>query len=486
MKNKLITIINGLKLWVDNRIKNSRSDWNENDKSSNSYIKNKPFYEEITYKTLIPKTTVNITSEYESLPDTPLLTVGQTYRVILNGVEYICVARWYDDYECMLIGNGGIYGDGVSNGEPFCCDSYDDGNFYLNVNIPGEYTFSLEKVTVDIKKIDEKYLPDNIGGKPDWNQNDETASDYIKNRPFGIKDVEPITINHGDMYNYDNKVEIKGISVVRSSDIVITDMASIIGGKIESNKPGYDFIVTEENITKDDNCIYVSGEFTDAIFVFNSFDDISTGVYLGWMASIQRTVTSFTTSGKETVCIDEKYIPDEVRVESISYNISKGEQFRARNNIGISEHNFPELIITDKVTGYSYIISMIDKKIVYESLCDGGIYVAQMPIQTIYGVNDTIDKTNGLIIAAECEDGSIKEIVNYTSTISNDGIVTITYIENGKEYTTTFTVEVIDGLEDFYYADNGDGTVTITGWKGTLNGISSTEIVFPNDSRVIL
>ena len=41
-------------------------------------------------------------------------------------------------------------------------------------------------------------------------------------------------------------------------------------------------------------------------------------------------------------------------------------------------------------------------------------------------------------------------------------------------------------LVDFEYIDNGDGTATITAWKGTLNGVASTELVVPNDPRIIL
>lgn len=41
-------------------------------------------------------------------------------------------------------------------------------------------------------------------------------------------------------------------------------------------------------------------------------------------------------------------------------------------------------------------------------------------------------------------------------------------------------------LIDFVYTRNADGTVTLTGWKGTLNGVPSTELVIPNDARIIL
>lgn len=41
-------------------------------------------------------------------------------------------------------------------------------------------------------------------------------------------------------------------------------------------------------------------------------------------------------------------------------------------------------------------------------------------------------------------------------------------------------------LIDFEYEDNRDGTVTLTAWKQTLNGVASTECVIPDDNRIIL
>lgn len=41
-------------------------------------------------------------------------------------------------------------------------------------------------------------------------------------------------------------------------------------------------------------------------------------------------------------------------------------------------------------------------------------------------------------------------------------------------------------LIDFDYIENNDGTATITGWKNTLNGTPSTELIVPDDSKIIL
>ena len=41
-------------------------------------------------------------------------------------------------------------------------------------------------------------------------------------------------------------------------------------------------------------------------------------------------------------------------------------------------------------------------------------------------------------------------------------------------------------LLDFYTTSNGDGTYTITDWKGTYNGELSTRCIIPSDERIIL
>ena len=47
-----------------------------------------------------------------------------------------------------------------------------------------------------------------------------------------------------------------------------------------------------------------------------------------------------------------------------------------------------------------------------------------------------------------------------------------------------FNVNLV--LVDFNFTNNGNNTYTLTGWKGTLNGIPSTELVIPNNSKIIL
>jgi hypothetical protein len=55
---------------------------------------------------------------------------------------------------------------------------------------------------------------------------------------------------------------------------------------------------------------------------------------------------------------------------------------------------------------------------------------------------------------------------------------------NGKARLCYASLEYL--LEDFNYTTNADGTFTLTGWKGTRFGVASTELVIPDDSRIIL
>jgi hypothetical protein len=41
-------------------------------------------------------------------------------------------------------------------------------------------------------------------------------------------------------------------------------------------------------------------------------------------------------------------------------------------------------------------------------------------------------------------------------------------------------------LSDFNYVKNADGTYTLNEWSQTLNGMSSTEMVFPDSKLIIM
>ena len=69
--------------------------------------------------------------------------------------------------------------------------------------------------------------------------------------------------------------------------------------------------------------------------------------------------------------------------------------------------------------------------------------------------------------------------------------VTISYTESGSTFTANVAITVVTAfdtniLRDFTYVANSDGTYTITGWKGTKNGVASTECVVPDNKYIII
>jgi hypothetical protein len=66
-------------------------------------------------------------------------------------------------------------------------------------------------------------------------------------------------------------------------------------------------------------------------------------------------------------------------------------------------------------------------------------------------------------------------------------------VTNKCYYNTQYNVYIYNGIPtiediliDFNYTSHDNGMVTLTGWKQTLNGVSSYDMVIPNDPRIIL
>lgn len=158
--------------------------------------------------------------------------------------------------------------------------------------------------------------------------------------------------------------------------------------------------------------------------------------------------------------------------------------------IGLSDNEAVEYIaLTDRINSYTYIIEMRDGQLCASCECSS-IMVSKLPDKINYEVGETLDLT-GLEISATCKDGSIREIpvelcvINHTD---GEELVTITYTELGKEYTTNFAITIASietQLVDFEYTTESS-TYTLTEWKGTTDGVESTECIIPDDPRIIL
>lgn len=150
--------------------------------------------------------------------------------------------------------------------------------------------------------------------------------------------------------------------------------------------------------------------------------------------------------------------------------------------------------LRDHTNGYTYLVGMVNGKLV-STLEISELEIASYPNTMVYTAGDELDLT-GLVVNAVRYDGSKSENIQVThnapSPLSTDVTsVTLSYNEFGKTYTVELPITVAAFAEeailvDFDYTDNGDGTYTLTGWKGTNQGVESTEMIIPNYSSIIL
>lgn len=159
MNNYMKTIISGLKQWVSAQ----KSDWNQNDSSAANFVKNRPFYSEIKEKKLVNETADIFGNEgelnYAEFNSQLFPVVGQEYKVVVNGAEHTCMAKVYQSWGAVCLGNTTLFEDVSAAGENFVIDTYENGEAYLNVVGSGAYKVEIYGMVEEVHKIDKKYVP---------------------------------------------------------------------------------------------------------------------------------------------------------------------------------------------------------------------------------------------------------------------------------------------------------------------------------------
>ena len=138
-------------------------DWNQNDKTAQDYVKNRPFYTGGLVETvLVEESTVSFIEHnglyVQEIPSTFEATVGETYKVYWDGTAYECTCVNIEGNLC--IGNQSIRGTGSDTGEPFFMGVYNgSGILCMTPDTSASHTFSINGFTQEVVKIDEKYFP---------------------------------------------------------------------------------------------------------------------------------------------------------------------------------------------------------------------------------------------------------------------------------------------------------------------------------------
>lgn len=187
--------MSGFNTLIDKKIRGSIADWNQNDSSADDYVKNRPFYEELVQPAPVFDAEIELVDkERLYLESSFVLEELKEYKVIFDDVEYI-VNCYYDDTDSSPVLD-------LADGDDWHLRIFSRyGECFIDAyGISGIHTIKIidpeAQPYVRVKQLDKKYLPDGISSKPDWNQNDESAADYIKNRPF-YTSVEWLTWSEG-------------------------------------------------------------------------------------------------------------------------------------------------------------------------------------------------------------------------------------------------------------------------------------------------
>lgn len=169
------------------------------------------------------------------------------------------------------------------------------------------------------------------------------------------------------------------------------------------------------------------------------------------------------------------------------------------DNIYLKKEEIPRLIhdyffLRDRSTGVEYTV-YIEDGVLTTSCKIAKITVTTLPNKTSYFRGDVLD-TTGMVVTAILENGN--ETVLDSSKVEHVNVLSNTveikykdeFIEN-EFYITTIEVEMSEFdpavvLIDFDYVEEENGTYTLTGWKQTLNGEPSTELIIPDNSLINL
>lgn len=540
------TIVNAIKCWTTDKLnkkvdkedfiialKNAKSDWNQNDESADDYIKNRPFYSlgsEEVVTTILPKTTYSAGTESVDLNAT--LVEGQTYTVTWDDVAYECVARNYEGY--LMLGNNAIYeydGDITTDtGEPFAMETEGNGTqLFIYVAEEKDFTIAISctEIKENVERLPVKYLPEGYPYK------EEFSGKLVENKTVNISaidspSIDPFEIEFVDGNTY--TVVWDGVTYECEAYIAPAPNTPSIGsaavGEAGEGGNGEPFFCTvyegqvmlfasevgEHTISISGltrKVVKISDEYLPElapVATSGSYNDLSDTptIYsdvVRYRASQSLTDAQKTQARTNIGAVSSEDITGVVKY-STEQSLTDAQKEVARNNIGAADEVKVEelissaknsILLMDEIKNYPYVVTMRDGSLV--TYCaTKSIEVTSMPVKTEYMAGEYFDPT-GMVITATTYDGETKEITDYSYSENylTEDMTSFNIIYDKESsilsVSMPITVTAFDpatALVDFTYTTINNGTYILTGWKQTLNGVSSTELVVPDNAKIAL
>lgn len=303
-----------------------QSDWNQNDESAQDFVKNRPFYEEVSETDIsgteyeLP-TGSGVQAHNSNIP----FKLGQVWKLgylknAPSGMSWV----YLDEMEVKEADDGTLYIGDYPNVEivPYYVTSNEQNLTYeFTLNTTGSYGLALTCVygvviEETVHQLDEKFIPDSIARvsdvvdmqvQSDWNQSDETAVDYVKNRThWAEKKIvgETRTVGYGEC----------------SADTFLETLYENrqTARYIDSN--GVEFYYNSDILNNSDVCKWIvttgDGTTIGAMYVF----DIKNKIFFADVSEDNPiTITVSSEIIEEVHPLDEKFIPDSIaRVSDVT------------------------------------------------------------------------------------------------------------------------------------------------------------------------
>ena len=604
-------IINAIKYWtnsrieeskaeLDDKINNSKADWNQNNLEADNYVKNRTHWEEDPKEVeFLPETTIEITAEngpYVETPPVPFV-VNQQYIVNWNGVQYNCTAYPTSDGG-ISIGNGDLFvfgsNSGDGNGEPFFYVSYNDFVGAIFTSEPGSYTISINAIDITIHQIDHKYIKDmyydngsvtiealpktttdfSSANEVDWNQSkvgyiyegtlfalsvgkqykivfDETEyisiafydnefgspaigngaflhelnedngipfviGNYGTGNSYGcmiVADQNSHTISVEEIRQNLKQLDVKYLPIMKKVSATVLKASDIVESA-EFIDSKYKKLIGQCTVIIDDN--------TPQIIEFTDRDDYSVASIISFYIETWDggAYIEFFDSESHSIKIEQiknvvkpECLPDDASLQSNWNETNEGSKNFIQNKPFYEKLDtlLEGMFETDQWGNASFEPSIdLQEGQTYKVTINGDEYISICEWNDTDGNCLSLINSNGEYVGCVYRWSVwFEQLVNTTCYLKvehlelkqidkkfiPDSIYTLK--DQVNEY--TYDLRVADGtlytvlspvhVQDFYYNTPHSGNdyhYNITGWRGTLNGKSSTEIIFPNDSSIIL
>lgn len=439
-------------------------DWNQNDETAADYVKNRTHYSEdnengivahydlnSTVKTVVCDAANGVNLEQTEIEFNnnsnpiiyrltenynPDIDKDKTYHVLHTDPDNVETEYdlKFEEYNDMLyIGNlylviaDILYNDERNTGEPFAvCIKNDRVYVYVEMEYLGAGTYAdttdsilVEGFTTTLHTLDEKFLPESVARtedipdaqiQADWNQNDETAADYVKGRTHWVESLniefdgditDKVTVGHQEYTTLVKVSEYIDISGVIQMYMEVTDSEGGISNvTIDFSDPA------NVIVTSFDGGIRVNGiYFVKETGTFNvdgsEYTFPETGVYFNYVTEPVVHWNSLV-SLRTVHQLDEKFLPDSVKGMIVVV------EDNSESSTGYSANKTYQEIL-DKVSAGENVYAVYNDMVTHLSAITGLIShmegISTLVVQNTVAIFRSIDGLYEIVIA---DDGTVK------------------------------------------------------------------------------